>query len=92
MSGKKRLPKSWRLDDFLEMEFGKLTPIVEGLMHRGDRVVISAQAKAGKTTFLHNLVRCLADGGKFLGRWEATPARGTVALIDTEMDPRRLQD
>lgn len=39
---------------------------IQGLWPQGGNVVVSAQYKAGKTTLVGNVVRCLADGEPFL--------------------------
>jgi hypothetical protein len=59
----------------------------------GGRVILAAQRKAGKTTCTGNLLRSLADGDPFLGRYAVTPveAGGTVFAIDTEMSRRMLR-
>lgn len=49
---------------------------VNGLLVRGGFVVLAAQRKAGKTTFLGNLIRSLADGDPFL----AAPSHGLGTL------------
>ncbi|MEU8490042.1 AAA family ATPase [Pseudonocardia alni] len=40
---------------------------VRGLWPAGGKVVLSAPAKAGKSTLIANLLRCLADGAPLLG-------------------------
>jgi len=56
---------------------------VDKLWLSGGNVVLVAQYKSGKTTMLGNVVRCLVDGGPFLGgrapgarfgRYKTTPA------------------
>lgn len=54
------------------------------------RVVFAAPFKAGKTTVVGNLVRSLADGDAFLGRYAVTPIDGTIALLDFEMSGTQL--
>jgi hypothetical protein len=56
------------------------------------RVVIAAQAKAGKSTLTHNLIRSLVDGDRFLGRWKANPVAGTVAVLDFELSKATALD
>jgi len=51
----------------------------------GARIVIAAQAKGGKTHAMHNLVRSILDGDRWLGRWKAHPIQGTVAILDLEL-------
>lgn len=63
---------------------------VDDLWPSGGRVVLAAQNKAGKTTLTGNLVRCLADGDLFLGRFAVRPVR-RVVLIDDEMSEQQLR-
>lgn len=65
---------------------------VEGWLPAGGRVVLAAQAKAGKTHAAANLVRCLVDGQPWLGRDAVTQVTGKVAVIDFEMTERQLYD
>lgn len=77
------------LKDFLAIEDEPAAYRVDGLMPVGGRVVLAAQYKAGKSTLRDNLVRSLADGDPFLGRFGVEPAQ--VVLIDNELDPRTLR-
>jgi hypothetical protein len=63
---------------------------VDRLMPTGGRVVFAAPNKAGKTTMIANLVRCLVDGGDFLGRFNVEPAE-RVVLLDNELDRRMIR-
>lgn len=64
---------------------------VEGLWPIGGRTMLAAQFKAGKTTMVGNIVRCLADSSRFLSRYQATAPLGSIALLDTEMSAGMLQ-
>ena len=65
---------------------------IEGLQFVGSRVVLAAQNKAGKTTMVGNLIRSLADGWPFLGRFTVTPVdEGSIVLLDFEMNPKQLK-
>lgn len=61
--------------------------LVDGLFAVGSRVMITAQAKAGKTTMVLGLARSLLTGEKFLGRYEVEPlaAGETVVFLDFEV-------
>lgn len=64
---------------------------IDKLALSGARVMLSAQYKAGKTTLVGNLIRALADGEPFLGRFDVKiPARRLV-LIDDELDNDTLR-
>lgn len=62
---------------------------VDGLWPAGTTVLLAAPDKAGKTTFVGNVVRSLADGDALLGRFATLPV-GRVALIDDEMGRDQL--
>lgn len=47
---------------------------IEGLWPSGGKVLLTAPAKAGKTTMVGNLVRCLADAAPFLAAPGPVPA------------------
>lgn len=61
---------------------------VDGLLGVGHNAVLVAGRKAGKTTVVVELVRCLADKEPFLGA-EVTPADGGVALFNYELTERQ---
>jgi hypothetical protein len=57
----------------------------EDLVPLASRMLIQAQYKAGKTTFLLNLCRCVDEGGYFLGRFETTKLDGIVGYMNFEV-------
>jgi len=60
--------------------------MVRSLWPEGGKVLLAAHYKAGKSTLRDNAVRCLADGGQFLGRFDATSVTdGTIVVIDLEL-------
>jgi len=59
---------------------------VEGLIGEGTNTLINAQAKAGKTTLVMNLVRSLAGREMFLGELQVKKA-AKIRIIDFEMPP-----
>jgi len=60
---------------------------VAGMHQHGGNVIIAAQAKAGKTTFMFNLTKTLADGGEFLGQEVIPVAEGKrVVYWDAELE------
>lgn len=65
----------WRIGDLLPVE---------------GNVILSAQAKGGKTTLIRNVVRSLTEGDDFLGRFHTNPVQ-RVAVIDTEMPANLLR-
>jgi hypothetical protein len=63
---------------------------IDACLPYNGRAIFSAPAKAGKTTVVGNLVRSLADGDAFLGRYAVAPVDGTIALLDFEMSGAQL--
>lgn len=58
-----------------------------GYLSQGGVTLLSARAKAGKTTLTAHLLRALLGGqGEFLGQPVAFPADGRVALLSEEPD------
>jgi hypothetical protein len=55
-----------------------------GLLAEGASVVLVGERKAGKTTLVLDLVRCLADGEPFLGRYPVDRPDGGVFILDYE--------
>lgn len=55
------------------------------------RVLLSAQYKAGKSTVVGNLLRSLADGDPFLGRFPVTTQSQRVVLIDNELSENTMR-
>lgn len=91
------IPAPTPLDVFVEENADQDTEwLVDRLWPADSRVMLVAAYKAGKTTLTANLVRALADGGTFLGRYPVHmppplpewPA--PVLLVDTEMTPHQL--
>ncbi len=59
--------------------------VIDQLLSESGKVLLAAQYKAGKTTMVANLLRSLADGTPFLGRFAVAPGPRRIALIDNEM-------
>jgi hypothetical protein len=57
---------------------------------RGNAVLVS-QFKAGKTTLCNNLIRSLADGEPFLGRFDVAAPTGRVAVFNYEVAPDKYR-
>jgi hypothetical protein len=49
-------------------------------------VFLVAAYKAGKTTVIMNVIRCLIDGGLFLGRFQTQPVEKNVGLLNFEVN------
>jgi hypothetical protein len=64
---------------------------IQGLWMQDQTVMLTAKWKAGKTTMVTNVVRCLADGGRFLGQFDAEPiAEGKILIVNAEMTRRQF--
>lgn len=72
-----REPRKWR---------------IEGWMLEGHRVLLAAQAKAGKTTLAVNAARCLVDGSAWLDRYPVEAIEGNLLVLDFEMGTDQLDD
>jgi hypothetical protein len=68
--------------------------LIDGWMKWGTRVLAYAQFKAGKTTFIANMARSLADGDPFLGEATVMPLQDgeTLVLLDFEMGRAQLKE
>lgn len=85
------LPAVTSLRDLLEQDDDlEVAWRIEGLLAAGARALLAAPHKAGKSTIVGNLLRSLADGAGFLGRFEVRRAK-RIVLIDDELDPRMLR-
>lgn len=88
-AGAQRPPRI-RLDEALAAPEVETPWLIHGWLPAAGRTLLAAQYKAGKTTLVGNLVRCLVDGDDWLGRYPVTPVDGTVAVLDLEMHPGQL--
>lgn len=89
-------PASVSLTDLLAEEIPGEDWRITGLWPAGGKVLLSAPRKAGKTTLIGNLVRCLVDGDRFLGGpdgggFDVAPTGRPVVLLDFEMTERQIQ-
>lgn len=66
---------------------------IDGIMERHAKVLIVAQAKAGKTHVGHNYVRAIVDGDSFLGHYEVEqmPDNRCVVIFDNELGEMRTR-
>jgi hypothetical protein len=79
--------RSHTLRDFLATVDEGPVYAIEGLLPTDGNATLVAPKKAGKTTFLGNVLRSFADGEPFLGRLATCPA--PVALWNYEMSDRQ---
>lgn len=63
---------------------------IEGVWLENGTVVFAAEAKAGKTTSVLNLVKSLADGDDFLGEYKVSPPDGNIVVLNVEVSPSQI--
>jgi hypothetical protein len=80
----------YSLEELERLELGSLTPVVEGLVHESETVVLGGRPKVGKSRIVHQLALSLVDARPFLGM--AVPAPRRVLLLDLENGGRGLRD
>jgi hypothetical protein len=85
------LPAVTPLDELLAEPDTPTRYRIDRLALDGARIMLSAQYKAGKTTIVANLLRALADGEKFLGRFDVNIPAKRIVLIDDELDRDTLK-
>ena len=85
-----QMPVPESLTELLAVPDADVQYRIDQLAPFGARVLLVAQYKTGKTTMMANLLRSLADGDKFLGRYH-TDIVERVTIIDTELDKRMLR-
>jgi len=72
-----------------EAENNPPSPMLEGLIHRGDTVGLHGPAESFKTFFCLQLAFALTSGGYFLGTWK-THHKYTCFFLETEMSVSSL--
>jgi hypothetical protein len=81
------------LSDFLAEPDDPVRYRVTDLWPSEGRVLLAAAAKSGKTTMVAaNLIPCLVDGGRFLGKFDVEQITdGTVVLLNMEVGTNTLR-
>jgi hypothetical protein len=79
------------LTELLARQYDDPDYLIDELAPSGGKVLVAAQGKAGKTTLLINLIRCLADGDVFLGRFGIRAGSQRIVVVDDELSDRQLQ-
>jgi hypothetical protein len=85
-------PEPVRLTDLLEHPPEDVAWRIEDLWPSGGKVLLTASAKAGKTTMVLNIERSLLTGEPFLGRFDVAPIDGSIVVFDIEMSLRQQHD
>jgi hypothetical protein len=85
-------PPLIRLDEFLAPPDEPVAYLMDEIWPKRGKIMFSAQHKAGKTTARDEVVRSLADGVRFLGKFNVRPiTEGTIVIIDNELDEPMLR-
>ena len=79
------LPPVRGLTDLLAEPDAEIAYRINSVATTDARTLLVSQYKAGKTTLLGNLMRSLADGALFLGRFQVNTPANRIVLIDNEM-------
>lgn len=83
-SGKQRRLRIHAVSDAYTKPTPEVSYLIEGLLTRQGLSICAADPKSGKSTFIRQLVACLADGKRFLGR-ECQQSK--CLLLQVEGDP-----
>jgi hypothetical protein len=84
-----QIPEPKKLSEWLLEEDVPLTYRIEELWPSEGTIFVVASYKAGKTTLLMNVIRCLTDGGPFLGRFETQPVTRNVGYLNFEVNEKQ---
>ena len=77
--------------ELFELSEDSNEPLVEGMLYRNDYIMLTAQAKVGKTIFMQQLTANMTSGQPFLGVFEI-PKPLTVWYFATEGKADALKD
>lgn len=84
------LPEAgWSLQQELELPRLEEVYRIDQMHPTGGNVLLVAAYKSGKTTLTLNLLRALADGLPFLGKYEVDPFPGNIAVFNYEETPNQ---
>lgn len=85
-----KLPKTLAITtDIIRNPIGMPPVIIEGILRRGGKMMISSNPKAGKTMLAIQLALAMASGGEWLGH---KCKRGRVLFIDGEVGVETFQN
>jgi hypothetical protein len=80
-----RMPEMINLVDLLAEPDEPTAYLIDRVWPKEGRVILSAPAKAGKTTLRNNAIRSLVDGAPFLGIFEMPKVVERVVVLDLEL-------
>jgi hypothetical protein len=78
-------PTTRNVTDELALPEEDVTYRVDRVLPVDANVVLAAGFKAGKTTLVNHLARCLVDGVPLFGRFDVTPLAGRVVIFNYEV-------
>lgn len=88
------LPGLLNAKDFIDTEIELAPELIQGILRKGHKGIISGESKAGKTWMLLELAAAIASGTKWLGEYQCL--KGAVLYINFEVDDKsfskRVQD
>lgn len=85
------LPPVLTGDEFYDLDFPKQDWLFEGLVERGQRVILSGYWKSGKTTAFGYALRAICDGGAYMGVFDADSIGPCPALyLNLEVPDRTM--
>lgn len=85
-------PEPVTLTELLNQESNPTKYRIESVWPMHSRVMFAAQAKAGKTTFVGNVLRSLVDGKSLLDTFDVQEEVKRVTLLDFEMSADMLRE
>lgn len=80
------------LTDLLAQNVQKTKWAIEDLLIMFGKVFLAAKAKSGKTTMSMSLLKSLADGDDFLGKFKVNPVEGRIGYMNLELTEQQMQE
>jgi len=80
------------LTDLLAQNVQKTKWAIEDLLIMFGKVFLAAKAKSGKTTMSMSLLKSLADGEDFLGKFKVNPVEGRIGYMNLELTEHQMQE
>jgi hypothetical protein len=77
------------LSQLRNTELTEPIPLVEGILHQGETVLVVGRPKMGKSRLVQQLTICLSRGEPFLGHRVSEPRK--VLLMDLENRPAGIK-
>lgn len=84
--------KAVSLAELLATAIPKSKWLVDGLLMKAGKIFFAAQAKAGKTTLTLALLKSLADGIPFLGKFKVEVPEGRIGYMNLELTDGQMQE